>query len=305
MKQFGHFVAILFMVYLLSSCQKVDLTATYISIDTTSFVMDVSHFNQDHATGYDAGELASISNQHFHDAWVVVNGTSLGTWELPCKIPVLGSDSVRVSIYPGVKMNGVSTMRPRYPFVDPYTTTINLKGGTEIEIGTIPLQYSAVTKFEFIENFNRDYNGIFHASKDNGVNFLHGTAPDNPTNRIGIIDLTDSIQDFEIESSNMTFGNKLPNYVFLEMDYMCDYEDGAEVAVTMLIDKSTTSLTTSEPLVIANASKKWKKIYVNLTQSVSRNQTNAIAYRVQLSGGRPDENIPIHFYFDNIKVIYL
>ena len=80
---------------------------------------------------------------------------------------------------------------------------------------------------------------------------------------------------------------------------------GAEVdTVTMLVDKSTTSVTTSEPLVVANAGPQWKKIYVNLTKSVHRNSLNAINYRVQLSGGRDDSN-PVHLYFDNIKVIYI
>ena len=87
------------------------------------------------------------------------------------------------------------------------------------------------------------------------------------------------------------------------MDYRCDVE-AAEFTVTMLVDKSTTSVTTSEPLVVANAGPQWKKIYVNLTKSVHRNSLNAINYRVQISGGRDDNN-PVHLYFDNIKVIYI
>lgn len=302
MKHTSHFVILLIFAFLFSSCEKVDLTATYISVDSTAFTMNVSQFNNEHNTNYDASELASIADQKFPDVWVTVNGASLGTWEIPCKIPILGHDSAKVILYPGIKMNGVSTTRPRYPFVQGYEFQLDLKGGEVLEIESIPLKYTATTKFEYIENFTRDYNGVFHAAKTNGINFTHIADPENPINRIGEIALVDSIMEFELESSSMNFDNHLPTSAFLEMDYKCDVEN-AQFSVAMLIDKSTTSVTTSEPLVIVNASTEWKKIYVNLTQSIARNQVNAIDYRVQLSGGRDDNN-PVHFYFDNIKVIY-
>ena len=71
-----------------------------------------------------------------------------------------------------------------------------------------------------------------------------------------------------------------------------------------MLNKPTSAIATDEPLVVVNATTKWKKIYINLTQSVLRNHTsNAVGYRVYLSGGRSDST-PVHYYFDNIKVIY-
>ena len=58
----------------------------------------------------------------------------------------------------------------------------------------------------------------------------------------------------------------------------------------------------NESLII-NENTNQDDVYINLTQSVARNQIYAKNYRVQLSGGRSDDN-PVHFYFDNIKVIY-
>lgn len=297
--------SILLLSILLAGCHKEELKVAYLNFsESTTITMDVSTFNQEHGTNYDASELACIANQKFPDLWVYANGTTLGTWEIPCKVPVIFNDSTNFIIYPGVKLNGVSTMRPRYPFVNAYSMTTSFENGEVRNVENITFKYAPTTHFEFIENFTKDYNSVFHAATNNGVNFEHIADPDEPINRIGRISLdVDTINDFEVISSDMTFGNVLPADIFLEMDYRCDVE-AAEITVTMLVDKSTTSVTTAEPLVIANAGPEWKKIYINLTKSVHRNSLNAINYRVKISGGREDSN-PVHFYFDNIKVIYI
>lgn len=293
---------ILLISLLFSSCKKTDLTASYIYIDTTAFSIDMANFNDEFGTAYDQGELECIASHAFPDAWVIVNGTDLGTWELPCKIPVLEKENATVQIFPGVKLNGVSTSRPRYPFTDANTQTINLKPSTITKISATPVKYYSTTAFKVVENFERDYNGYFTAEDSNGVNFEHIYDIDKPSNRIGRISLEDSVMDFNVISSVMKFTNDV-QYVFLEMDYRCDVEN-AQIYAGMLITKPTTVVATDEPLVVVNASTKWKKIYINLTQAVLRNHTSeAVSYKVYLSGGRSDST-PLHYDFDNIKVIY-
>lgn len=287
---------------LFSSCKKTDLTASYIYIDANVFSIDMANFNDEFATAYDQGELECIASHAFPDAWVIVNGTDLGTWELPCKIPVLAKDNNTVQIFPGIKMNGVSTTRPRYAFTDANTQTLNLKPSEITRITSAPVKYYSTTQFKVIENFERDYNGYFTSEDSNGVNFEHIYDVENPSNRIGRISLEDSIMDFNVLTSSMRFSNDV-QYVFLEMDYRCDVEN-AQIYAGVLVTKPTTVVATDEPLVVVNASTKWKKIYINLTQAVLRNHTSeAVSYKVYLSGGRSDST-PLHYDFDNIKVIY-
>ena len=301
MKKTAAAICFLLMCLLLGSCKKTDLTASYLYIDTAAFHVDMTNFNEDFSAGYDQGELDCIASHNFPDAWVIVNGKDLGTWELPCKIPVLADEAVSVKIYPGIKMNGVSTMRPRYPFADAIEQNITLKHSEITKVSDIPFKYYSTTQFKVIENFERDYNGYFSSEDSNGVNFEHIYDDQNPTNRIGRISLEDSNTDFNVISSTMKFNTV--EYVFLEMDYRCDVEN-AQIYAGVLINKPTSALTTDEPLVVVNASPKWKKIYINLTQAVLRNHTsNAVGYKVYLSGGQSDST-PVHYYFDNIKVIY-
>lgn len=286
-----------------SGCNKLDLSATYIYLDENAFIVDVSDYNNEHNTAYDASELESMSSQKFHNVWIYADGQDLGTWELPCKIPILAKDSSNIMIYPSVKMNGQSGSRPRYPFVDAYKARLEKNPGQVIPMSDLKIKYTSTASFEFIENFSTDYNGVFHPLDTAlAINFEHISDPDNPANRIGEIFLDATDSSFELVSNDMDFDRVLPTYVFLEMDYRCDV-DNAEVCVGMLINKSTSSVATYEPLVIANATQQWKKIYVNLTQAVARNQLNVTNYRVRLSGGKDDAS-PVHLYFDNIKVIY-
>lgn len=294
--------SVLLICILFSSCKKTDLTASYIYIDTTAFSIDMTNFNDEFSTGYDQGELECIASHAFPDAWIIVNGKDLGTWELPCRIPVLDKETATVQIFPGIKMNGVSTSRPRYPFTDANTQTLDLKSSQITKVSSIPVKYYSTTQFKVVENFERDYNGYFTAEDSNGVNFEHIYDVENPLNRIGRISLEDNVMDFTVLSSQMKFSSDI-QYVFLEMDYRCDVEN-AQIYTGVLITKPTTAVATDEPLVVVNASTKWKKIYINLTQSILRNHTSeAVSYKVYLSGGRSDST-PMHYDFDNIKVIY-
>ncbi|HPT53147.1 MAG TPA: hypothetical protein PK740_07680 [Bacteroidales bacterium] len=289
---------------LLSRCSKTDLTASYISIEPDAFEMNMTNFNLIHETNYDAEELASIASQKFPDVWVYVNGKSLGTWELPCEIPILETDSTIVEFYPGVKMNGISTSRPRYPFVKGCKIKLGLNAGETLQVNSIPFEYYPETNFELVENFEPDYNQYFESSDSAGVSFQRITDPDEPTNRIGVLALEDTITEFEIISTPLQLNHKVPSSVFLEMDYRCDSEETENFYVGMLIGTSTSSAITHEPLVGVNTSSKWKKIYINLTQSILRNQTTATSYRIIISGAKSGTN-DIHLYFDNIKVVFL
>lgn len=301
MKKSAAVFYILLMCLLLGSCKKTDLTASYLYIDTAAFYVDMTNFNEEFSEGYDQGELDCIASHDIPDAWIMVNGKDMGTWELPCKIPILAEDVVSVQIFPGIKLNGVSTSRPRYPFAEASKQDINLKHNEITKLTSIPFKYYSTTRFKIVENFERDYNAYFTAEDTNGVNFQHIYDEQNPQNRIGEISLEGEDNDFNVISSTMKFSNV--EYVFLEMDYRCDVED-AQIFAGVLINKPTSSVASDEPLVVINASTKWKKIYINLTQSVLRNHTSdAVGYRVYLSGGRSDST-PLHYYFDNIKVIY-
>ena len=53
------------------------------------------------------------------DAWVYVNDNLVGVFELPALLPVLHRGPNKLQIYPGIKLNGISSTRVPYPFYQP------------------------------------------------------------------------------------------------------------------------------------------------------------------------------------------
>jgi hypothetical protein len=83
---------------LLFSCNKFDGDQTipsYIHIDKIT-VVDNPTLNE-----------GSLSNK-ITDAWVYVDEELIGAFELPATFPVLKKGKHKISIHPGIKLNGIS-----------------------------------------------------------------------------------------------------------------------------------------------------------------------------------------------------
>lgn len=300
--------SLFFSLTIFLSCQNTDLTPSYIEIAKEDVTMNMYNFNTLHNTDFDEFELAAIADQDFADIWITADGNNMGTWELPCKLPLLDRDSVLLNMVPGIMMNGMSTTRPKYPFVQPCKKRyfFEKEGVTKVSAS---VQYYKNVYFPLIETFEGA--GINFSKRDSTkVGFTRITDPEliyrNPNQpdalnmTSGMLTLPDTITSFEVMSDILELpGQGYP--VFLEMNYKCD----KEMFVGLLIHKTTTSVVSHEPLVNIRPSDKWKKIYINLTQSISRN-TTASGFQVLLSGVKnQSDTTDVNFYLDNIKVVYL
>jgi hypothetical protein len=96
------------------SCQIIDRpekAPSFIKID--DFQFSISNNNQ------------GTSSEKITDAWIYVNGNLEGAYELPVTIPLHYEGVKDLSIYPGIKRNGISADRKKYPFYRQFDTTIN------------------------------------------------------------------------------------------------------------------------------------------------------------------------------------
>ncbi|MBO4481421.1 MAG: hypothetical protein J5719_02575, partial [Bacteroidales bacterium] len=300
---------ILLCVILLSACKEPDLTPSYIEVAKEDVTMNMYNFNTLHNTNFDEFELAAIADQDFADIWITADGNNMGTWELPCKLPLLDRDSVQLIMTPGILMNGMSTTRPKYPFVQAYKAKFffEKENATRVQAH---VQYYNNVYFPLIETFEGA--GISFTKRDSThVDFNRTTDPDliyrNPLQpgalnmTSGVLTLADTITSFEVVSEELQLpGQGYP--VFLEMDYKCD----KEMYVGLLTHQTTSAVVIHDPLVNIRPTDKWKKIYINLTQCLGRRFTNAQSYQVIISSvkDKTDTN-DANFYFDNIKVVYL
>lgn len=296
-------ISIFTATLLCTTCKKVDLTPAYIVINQEDIVLSLENLELNQFNS-PSGLLA----HDFSDIWLTANGEKMGIWELPCRVPILESGDVNVIVQAGVKMNGMSTTRPIYPFLESYKTTISVARGEEVRLQPVFKYYGPSLHFPLVENFesagttfsNTDTTSPAALNKiyDAELIYHNDARPEEVNTASGMIQLKDSVTSFEIVSNKLALPGA-GKYVFLELNYKCDQE-----IYSGLVVSQSSMIPTHEPLVVMRPTGgKWKKIYINLTLAVSRNIT-ATGFQILFSGVKNNSEVA-NFYFDNIRVMYL
>lgn len=287
---------------LLGSCKDPDLTPVFLEItpEDVENCMDVSNFNHEHDLSYDNAQLSVISSLSFKDFWVYVDGTSLGCWEVPCRIPVVPNytDTSTVLIYPAVRLNGLSTTLPLYPFVKPYSRKIlfEREATYTFEDDPITFEYIDEVTFPMIETFEQS--SPFSCVDTIGGTPMTVTQIDGRT--VGHVALLDTnSQYFDLQTPYCILPCRGTS-CFWEMDFKCENEVTAEVAFL-----NSSNVVQYEPLMVMRKTDgEWKRICINLTQvlaSYSPSTGNMYA-RLMIHSAQKDGK-PTHFYFDNLRII--
>lgn len=286
--------ALLFSSIVLSSCNNFKGSQeipAYIHIDTFLFT-----------TNYG---LEGAASHKITDAWLYIDDDIQGCYELPATIPVLERGNHRVTIIPGIKLNGISKTRTINPFYTPYIIeNYNLE---EKVIDTIlpsttyyPIDESSIV-FRFKEDFERQVSLEETADSDTTITRTERDAPENwndlenNSHYSGYVWLGDSTNYFCIASEEFRDLPNQGNSIFLEIDYKCD-----EVFEVGLFAKI--SSVESIPLVYVNPSPTWNKIYINLGPNIT--DTQEAEYFKFYIAGKIDEGSEAEYYFDNIKLVY-
>ena len=290
-------------------CKQEDITPAYleITLEDIQNSMDVSTYNQEHETTWSSEQLAVLASQSFKEVWVSVNGDDRGVYKLPCRIPLLASDSSRIQIDPAIQLDGRSEVLPKYPFVNSFTKNVFLVKGETANFQSSPIKFKYIEdgarlKTPILETFEQS-SSFTQLVENQGAKFVPNYRIDGRS--VGKITLADTILKFNLISA----GRDMPicEYAFVEIDYRCDDEFTVGAAVKNLYGQIEYI-----PLVNVRRSgengDEWRKIYVNLTQVINQklDVTNiARDFKIYLSGESSEKDKTINIYMDNIKLIYL
>ncbi len=247
----------------------------------------------------------SLSNK-ITDAWVYIDDQLIGAFELPATFPVLKKGKHTISIYSGIKMNGISGTRVQYDFYKKIDIVgLNLVEDSIIKIDTL------LTKTMYKENISfwiEDFEG----GTINTINFQKRTNSDTtvvPTSNTGKVfegnysGIVTSNAFFEIEpkGDNFILPKNAPAGVFLEMNYKANNT----FYVGLLVYSTTTSTTPSNQVstIALYPTSEWKKIYINFAPDIADNY-NAASFKFFIGGYKDAGNQTAEVYFDNIKLVY-
>lgn len=244
------------------------------------------------------------------DVWLYVDDSYQGCYELPATIPVLEHGKHKVTLYPGIKMNGIASTRIIYPFYKPYIIDSYDFGDLDKLVGLVDTISPSTRYYTSDESTIKFW---FEDFEQPSIKFEKTHASDTAMIKTERNDENAWLSDDSQYSGHIWIGDtlnyvcvstpELPafpgqgNYVLVEMDYKCETE-----FLVGLYASITGSINDIE-LVYVNPSEDWNKIYINLGPSISDNANNALYFKLYIRAS-VEEGQEANLYFDNIKIVY-
>ena len=287
-KAFGGFLFII-VLFTLSCVKDMDeaYIPSYISIDA----IEVST----------TGEQGS-SSSYITDAWVYINGKEMGAYQLPSTIPLLAEGMNTIKIAPGIKLNGVSETRVPYPMVKPVEMEVDLIKDS-VKSLSVNCQYFSTSKFALIEDFE-SINFAFEPTQFNTAEWRVSDRDTDPENYVfegnhsGLGVLDEDHNKLQLLTKQMF--EELPKKgtpVFIELNFKCS------TTVVLSIMAYKHGVGESTDVINLNPTDEWKKIYVNLTSTLSYD-VNHDEYKFLITANHNHYNEESIVLIDNFKIIY-
>lgn len=235
--------------------------------------------------------------------------TNLGTFQLPCTLPVLRHGTMKyLRAYPIVKQNGISSTRIYYFYYN-YVELNNVKVAADsvtnlgsynsaTDLWTLQTTYKTRSQMSVL---TEDYfePTTFSSHFDSTVVWITDDPEGACTGQgYGLVHVPDSVStlDFHI---NDEFA--IPNStVYLEMNYQTD----VELQINMIgFEVSNNGAATSKGIMAINPNpgKGWQKIYINLTRTWSQFNYNT-PFTIYFQAVNPD-GIEADIKIDNVKIL--
>lgn len=272
-----------FTAFWISSCNFFD------SSDAVPMILDISEAQL-------VTEIEQGANTHaITDAWVYVDGFSVGVYQLPAQVPILSeNEKAEIVLFAGVRKNGIQNDPIEYPFYDRIDISLDFEPGQTKDI-TPEFRYQEDVIFEVIEGFEVGH--IFSDDVDSDPNsyIALSSAEAASGSSSGLLkldstatELEASIQEY-LKVSDIGNGN-----IFLEMDYKNDLE--FQIGLLTVIG----NLELKEYAIILKQSEEWNKIYID----VGRGFTGGVEFYKPLIGTINTSMEEKFIYVDNIKLLH-
>jgi hypothetical protein len=278
MTKFLLYFSIFFSFILLLSCNKEKLKAP-----TASFLVSGTPIiNLTTAQG--------SNSQNITDLWFYVDGKFQGCYPVGGIMPMVAKNNAKITVYGGIKNNGIKETRVPYPFYTNYETNLTIEAGKTYTI--IP-QFSYLSNVAFAINDNFEASGSQFTAQGDSFYFL--TA--NPSLTYGgigksvFMSMSDAKPTAKMITSS-SFGLPLGGTpIYVELDYKCNQQFTIGVRCGGQEERDA---------IVVTPQSSWKKIYIQLNTAVSTPPTY-IYYDLYIKASK--EVASPEILIDNVKLI--
>ena len=256
---------LLILLFVLQSCDKFSGDQTipaYLKVDSIYLKTDYSS--------------EGTASHNITDCWVYVDEEFLGAFQMPAKFPVLKEGKHKVTIFAGIKKNGIAATRTAYPFYSPITVYVNFKPDSTSSIGILETTYLASTKFLWMEDFEKAGMTLDTTPKSY---FAIGKTPGRfpltfEGEHSGIVTLDTISKNLECVTQNSYTIPLSSVYLELNFNINTDLIIGTVVYVNY-------SIVQQPVITLVPTNGKWKKIYIDLTNALNT-YSGATGFKVYL-----------------------
>lgn len=277
----------MYVVLLAVACNRSDVDELPAFIRTDSFTLSTQAFQ--------GSNSSSIS-----ELWYYSDGDVFGIADTPVSLPLLKQGVQTITVFPGIKNNGMGTSRIRYPFYTAYDTTLNIQPGGEY---ILQPRYSYVSNASIDATRNFETGNTFIAASSNNATMELLNDPSLAASGVRcvrmILPVGASFLSY-LDETNIALD--AGSVAFLEMDYSCNNTfvvglytvDGASsTKVPVLYLTPTADETQLLP--------QWNKIYMDLGMVASQ-YPNTDNFRLYIEC-TAEEAITPTLYLDDIKIV--
>ncbi len=276
----------IFSVFILQGCEVINPAEeepAYLYIPSFSFQTSISQ---------------GTSSEAITEVWVYSNDQNLGVYELPANVPILSKGNNNIRIFAGIKSNGISNTRIRYPFYAPFDTTLTIEA---FQRDTIIPSFAYYNLVEINEKGFEGGNFFIQTGTNNGT----FSTTNNPLqvfegSRSGWGQLEAGMTKLyfkDDDNLNYTAGDN----VFLELNYSCNNTFSVGFITT------TGGITSKNLALIINPTSSgdgltpvWKKIYIDFGFILLQNP-NAQFHELYVEAVPSNSQQPVNLFLDNLK----
>ncbi len=283
-------IPLLLIVAFLNSCSKFDKAEqrpAFLKIDTIE--LNTSSASE----GTNSSKIA--------DAWVYVDDELIGTFDLPTTVPITKVGQREVKIFAGIKRNGISVDRKKYPFFTHYTYNQDLKADSTYTLEPVVNYVDDV--LIWVEDFEDPSYKLNPYQSDTTI--VRVTTPTNELfeGGAGLIALNSNQYQCEMRTDEPSFNDMPTNLstpAYLELNYSSNHK----LEVGILAKAYTGEPYERSPLITLNSTgNTWNKTYLYLPDA-SNFFSGSSEFDIYFKATNPDATDNIKIYLDNIKVIF-
>jgi hypothetical protein len=235
------------------------------------------------------------SNHHkITDIWYYVDDNFKGVFPIGSIMPVLGTGNSKITLFAGIKNNGISSTRLPYEFYKGHVINQYFESGKTYTFSPV---FEYLTNAVFPTEGCEDYEG-------SGVKYF--SVGDSSTEVISDINkvfggigysvfmsMSNSKPTSQIKTSTSMSLPVGGTPIYLELNYKCNqpFEVGVIAGTTEV-----------RPALTVNPSPEWNKIYIQLSQAVSTQPTYNY-YDIYIKATKKSDVPTPEIYIDNIKLV--